>query len=725
MLMVKVDLSNYNRVFVESELIELKDKNFFYGKNGTGKSTLCDSIIEQFNKDFDIRIFQGFESVISEDEKLNSIVLGEENKKVQSQINQKLKSIEQKTIILDDAVCCIQSLNGEEGVDESPFLIQYKKSKEDIRLKETKIGSFYQKGASDLTIKFNFGRTYNRNNFKNDIQNSEKLTQDEYQKLLTISKAVKKNEIIEKKYPEINLTRYLKSLNEISQSRVEAVVISKELKSDPEKRKFAEVGLEIHREGDKCVFCEGEVTGNRIRELKSFFNSEEIFMLQEKVKNGISTIDESLEYLDKIEPLLQSSFYNHFEIKNLNTQLLIVKNEQMQFLKDCKEQLIKKEKELFNEVESFTIKIPSDFSSIQEDINALIRQNNEFSNRIEENIKDAESKMKLHFIASKCEEIGYEKLQGELSALTKIKIEMKMLLDSEIEKNTSKKEKVEADINDTNQEIKKLQMKIKNPEIIIEKINEKILKSGKQNLKLKYIKSGKHYEILNKDGSTRNIKEISTGEKNIIAFLYFIGSLESPDLDSGKPKIIILDDPMNSNDDTMQYLIISEIEKLYNRKKLYSYFILLTHNSHFYLKVTYSRRSRRDNKNAYEIDNFVRMVSDGNLTSFKRLGDKKEDFSTQYGSLWKELEFLFEKDKKDFMCNTIRRIIETYIIFNGVPGNKDAESKMLFNTNSHYAEVGDLETDTNGYTREQIIELLKQFFRTNNAEKHFNTYWKL
>lgn len=87
----------------------------------------------------------------------------------------------------------------------------------------------------------------------------------------------------------------------------------------------------------------------------------------------------------------------------------------------------------------------------------------------------------------------------------------------------------------------------------------------KENLELKYIESGKHYKIINKDGSTRNIQEIST-VKNIIAFLYFIGSLDSPELETGKPKIIVLDDPMNSNDDTMQYLIISEIEKLYSRK---------------------------------------------------------------------------------------------------------------------------------------------------------------
>ncbi|HAP8690308.1 TPA: AAA family ATPase, partial [Enterococcus faecium] len=120
---------------------------------------------------------------------------------------------------------------------------------------------------------------------------------------------------------------------------------------------------------------------------------------------------------------------------------------------------------------------------------------------------------------------------------------------------------------------------------------------------------------------------------------------------------------------------------------------------------------------------FVRMINDGNLTSFKYLKHKNEDFTTQYGSLWKELKFLYDNDKKDFMCNTIRRIIETYVVFNGVSGNKDAESKMLFNTNSHYTEIGDLETDINGYSKEDIIGLMRKFFKQNNAEVHFNNYW--
>ncbi|MCH0433563.1 AAA family ATPase, partial [Enterococcus faecium] len=508
----------------------------------------------------------------------------------------------------------------------------------------------------------------------------------------------------------------------IIESKVNAIVI-KELKENSLKRSFAEEGLKIHNEGDKCAFCGGEVTAERIVELESVFNTKEVFRLQDRIKQGIAKIEECIDILSNIDILNASDFYSHLDTEKVNSRLIDIKKEQMNFLKECKMQLEKKEKELFISMDSFEMKIPLSFTTIQKDLNELIKSHNEFSNDIEKSKSEAKRKLILHRVAEKCEQMGTERLQGELATLKKTSTDLKKILSDEIEKIESDKRKIESEIIEQRKELKQLQEKIKNPEIIIKNINEKISKSGKKNLELKYIESGKHYKIINKDGSTRNIQEISTGEKNIIAFLYFIGSLDSPELETGKPKIIVLDDPMNSNDDTMQYLIISEIEKLYSRKNLFKHFILLTHNSHFYLKVTFGRRVRRDGKNPYEMDNFVRMINDGNLTSFKYLKHKNEDFTTQYGSLWKELKFLYDNDKKDFMCNTIRRIIETYVVFNGVSGNKDAESKMLFNTNSHYTEIGDLETDINGYSKEDIIGLMRKFFKQNNAEVHFNNYW--
>lgn len=721
--MYRIDLTNYSHVFKDNELSELKEKIFIYGKNGTGKSTICHAIKEQMGGEYDIRTFQGFESVISEDKKLNSIILGENNNKIQLKIDLKKEVIGKKINKSTENSDLIKSLKGYDNVEKSTLLIQYEKADINVKEKTKEINSVYQICARELTTEFNLARNYNRNNFSNDIKNARKLTEEEYKELLAIFRTGKKEKIVGKKYPNINFEKYRESVNNILKSKVSAIVIT-ELKGNPSKRDFAEKGLELHEKGDTCSFCGGKVTGERIEKLESVFNTKEVFGLQERIKSEIQRIEKCKEILINLDIMDVSDFYSHLDFEKVNSQLVTVKNEQISFLDECRKKLEQKEKELFTRLEHFEIEIPSSFNSVQTDIDKLVLEHNEFSNNIEESREKAKLKLILHRVAEKCEEIQNQRLEKELKIFEETRDSLKEVLEKEISNAESNIRDIELDLKQEKKELKQLQDKIKNPEIIIKKINEKISKSGKKNLELRYIESGKHYKIINKDGTTRNIQEISTGEKNIIAFLYFIGSLESLEIETGKPKIIILDDPMNSNDDTMQYLIISEIEKLYNKRKMYSHFILLTHNSHFYLKATHGRRMRRDGKNAYEVDSFIRMVNDGNLTTFRYLTDKKEDFATQYGSLWKELKFLFENDKKDFMCNTIRRIIETYIVFNGISGNGDSESKMLFNTNSHYAEVGDLETDTNGYTREEIIELLKNFFISKNAESHFNNYWK-
>lgn len=88
-----INLSGTDFLSSEEEMLDLKRINFFYGKNGTGKSTLCTIIREQLKDRFDVRIFQGFESVLGENHKLNAVILGEENNKIQEQIDKKEENI--------------------------------------------------------------------------------------------------------------------------------------------------------------------------------------------------------------------------------------------------------------------------------------------------------------------------------------------------------------------------------------------------------------------------------------------------------------------------------------------------------------------------------------------------------------------------------------------------------------------------------------------------------
>lgn len=50
-----LNLPNY--IFSNTKLEGLKRKNFIYGRNGTGKSSIAKAINEQYGQAYDVRIF--------------------------------------------------------------------------------------------------------------------------------------------------------------------------------------------------------------------------------------------------------------------------------------------------------------------------------------------------------------------------------------------------------------------------------------------------------------------------------------------------------------------------------------------------------------------------------------------------------------------------------------------------------------------------------------------
>lgn len=239
------------------------------------------------------------------------------------------------------------------------------------------------------------------------------------------------------------------------------------------------------------------------------------------------------------------------------------------------------------------------------------------------------------------------------------------------------------------------------------------------------------YQIEGHDGKIRPIIKLSKGEKNIIAFLYFIFSLESVDNNS-KPKIIVLDDPMTSNDDTMQYLMISEIQKLYRGLKEGNIFILLTHNCHFYLNVrpntTYTYKENNKEISFYDKYGVYHLFSDGKRTTIKVISKGKQDFKTSYETLWKELVFLHDAEdaSPELMLSPCRKICETYMNFTkkGIEPfyGDNMNAKKLFDVNQH--SIDDFEAEANGKTKNEIKSILYNLFIENGAQDHMNSYWR-
>lgn len=81
--------------FEDEKMVDLKRKNFIFGKNGTGKTSIVEAILKQYDNEYDIRVFQGFESVLSDNGELNAITLGEINTELQPLINKKKEIIKE------------------------------------------------------------------------------------------------------------------------------------------------------------------------------------------------------------------------------------------------------------------------------------------------------------------------------------------------------------------------------------------------------------------------------------------------------------------------------------------------------------------------------------------------------------------------------------------------------------------------------------------------------
>lgn len=731
---MKLDLKN-EELFNEDEINFDKKVNFVYGKNGTGKSTITRLLKEQFGSDekYDIRIFQGFDALVGERENLDCIILGKENIEIDSEIEEIENLISEK---LDE----IEEINKEieEPLNNKEKNLYTKRQKAigDFKKQVDKIDKELKKCASGIKnydIKITNKKSYNINDLKDEISYAHLLSDNEVAVFMDIlNSKIKTAEEINNDYANIDLNQIVNDINEILIYKVEPKKIIKRLGNDNRKFNFAKEGMHIHKSGDECAFCGNMVTKELLDELKSYFSADEIELFQQKIEDKLDYLDKCIKELRKIE-INTSKFYADKveEARTIKLNINSEKRNYIEFLNKIYKKLEEKKGNLFDRSDEFLEEnIPSGLIEIIFKYNNLVKQNN--SNDLLKKQNEARNKLRYHEIKKFLNKFKYEVEDEKKKILKENK--------NEIEEQYSAKKKEVGNINEfiekSRGKIKELVAKKKSVQKAVKNINIK-LKSSSSSFELFYDNKQEQegfYKIkCLRTSRYKSVKELSTGEKNIIAFLYFIEELSDIEKEKlNSKKVIIFDDPMNSNDDTKQYLIINELQKMMrkiekdNDKKL----IILTHNCHFYLNVKHDRKYENeclenilDNK----ISNFIRLISDNKKTNIKYIKKREDDFTTSYDLLWKEIGFLNKLDvSSDVLYNPMRRILETYIKFNCIDqGDFYKESsffKKACDVNSH--SIDDLEHDLSGISNEKLIEDFRLCFEKNNAKAHFKKYFK-
>ena len=712
---MRIDLSSKKNIFSDQE-IELKSKNFIFGKNGSGKTTLCDLIklqkhyikieidengqlieevengekvlSENQNEKYDVRIFQGFESVIGEDNKLNAIALSGENKKV----GEKIRIAENELKELKE--------------EQEKIKAKFNSAKEDFDYADKKIEAWYKKASKLIkeNTQYQVDPNYNKSKFEKDIEKRAQV--DNLKELTATIKEVSKKPIEDHQLTIPNLKEFLLEVNNILEKTVEFSNKCEELDSI-EKEHFARQGKELHEEGQKCLFCQGIITKDRLERLNQHFNEE-----YQKLEKEISSFKLEKITLSKLD---QQDFYAKFSTVELNHEILQKEVEINEFIEIIQKSIAKKKNNITEVFDHLDIEIPN-INYLQDTVNKFISENNQFGENLSENIGKAKEQIKFHLVYRQCEDFNYEVEKNKLENLKTLIPDL-----AEINKN----------VDDKNKEIRDLKNLQKDTSKIVNLINKRLKKSGKKDLELVKVENNgvETYQILDENNQTRSIKQISTGEKNIIAFLYFLYSLEDVENEHNKQKVIIFDDPMNSNDDTMQYLIITELQKILkdteknelgqdmDTKFKNDIKVIMTHNNHFYLNVKYGIKNYNNN--------YFYHFRKGDKTAIKLLTSEKDDFKTNYEQLWQELIFLYDSKKPEFMINPIRRICESFEKFNNLDKNKfyrnHPDAKKLLDVNSH--SIDDLEADLNGKSEDEIKSIFKSLFVDNEFGNHFNAYW--
>lgn len=239
------------------------------------------------------------------------------------------------------------------------------------------------------------------------------------------------------------------------------------------------------------------------------------------------------------------------------------------------------------------------------------------------------------------------------------------------------------------------------------------------------------YQICRQTGEPVT-NSLSEGEITFITFLYFMqlvnGGLD--DNSVGQAKVVVVDDPISSLDSTILYIVSSMLKELRDNVKSdrgdIKQLFILTHNVSFYRDVSFfnGRPAKEDNSLSYYLIRKPNNISEITLC-------KKNPIDSYYGLLWNELKQ--ENCSRVSVQNTMRRILEYYfkilggwrdeqIIsqFSSVEEQDICRSLICWINDGSHTIAEDLYIESPDMIIEKYKTVFKEIFEKSNHMAHYN-----
>lgn len=468
-------------------------------------------------------------------------------------------------------------------------------------------------------------------------------------------------------------------------------------------------GVKYISQQDLCPFCQQPISNDLKTRLLSLFDStydidQQNFIALCKVyeKEAEMLLTELKEILG--HPVLN---YDYGELSIIYGEL---------------ELLLHKNKELLNsKLQNLSLTIELD------SVNNLLEQVNVFLEKL--NMQIARHNDMINNISS-----ARDKLTVRVWAFIR---SMSITEYGSYEKNISGNKKgienIGGIINDKTEKVAELRRKIREKESLvsnttdtIESINGLLNIFGFTGFKLEAATERGKYIIVRPDNTDAK-ETLSEGEYNFITFLYFYQLVKGSTSPSGinKEKIVVIDDPVSSLDSNVLFIITSLVKEIREMCRGHKYGIkqvfIFSHNIYFYKEVTFYSRKE---KHADEQHFLIRKTNNVSTIETKECNP----ITTSYNMLWDEIK----RSDPATCCNAMRRILEYY--FNTIGGGnyesaigaltgtdlQVGRSLLAFINDSSHFITDDLFFEVDNTNMDTYTRVFKEIFDKLGHISHYN-----
>lgn len=653
------------------QLNDLKKINFFFGFNGSGKSTIAkylrDLAMAEENKNpsfrhcsnsgyneqsFQILTFneQFTEENFKNNNELKGVFsLNQTNISIDQQIESKNYRINDLSLQIDNYTNRRTQFNNLNTSLLNKITLRCWQEREKFA------------GFSKISLKFSGSKP---NHFReiNRILSTTQTVAYTYDELLGLYRDLYENELV---YVErnININNYreIRKLEfEINHILSEVIIGNEDvdiaaLINELDSRKWVENGLLLlEKTDDICPFCQSKTINADFKDqLYKYFDKNYISKIN-SIKSLLSVYKEKIElFVDNVLKIQQ--VYDPGKITT-NTYLDLKK------LFDSNIEFIEHKIQCPNE--KIEIKSLYSMKSRLSTIIESIKENNNRFNTMDDQKKNLEIGIWRHMADSCKSDIdNYVNKEIKTSRL----IELCNILEIQRKEEQTR----------LKDEIAILRNQTINTKEAIDNINLILRNTGFEGFEIDEkdtVNNVSRYYLKRNATSSDVFNTLSEGEKKFISFLYFyqlcIGTDDIVN-NNNRMKIIVIDDPVSSMDSQALFVISTLIHSLQEKKSSdktlfkdpnISQIFVFTHNIYFYKEVSFARRPMCTDYVHFKISKI------NNTTSISC--EAKKPILDDYSLMWKTLKDLknnlpSNSSMNILISNSMRRVIESYVNFMG------------------------------------------------------------